>query len=194
MKKKKKDVEEIVDDLGNISKNRKPADFNTKGITSNSTSDEVAKTGAGSMGMFGFNNSNKYTRYWGESDMSKTLGYEDTLGKDEDYDDAKKHFEGDLDLDSSEAEERMSQIGYDKKLPKDKVRLVENPKKFIEEYIDSILKNRSDYNDIVKKSQENESEKEVNPIIVKQINSLKNTLKNNNLSISDIMKHLKDNE
>ena len=76
--------------------------------------------------------------------MSKALGYQDTLGQDEDYEDAKDHFEDDLGLDEPEAEERLAKIGYDKKLPDDKVRLVENPKKFIEEYIDSILSKKTD--------------------------------------------------
>ena len=43
----KKEVEEIVDDKGNFAKGKKPTNFNSKGTTSNSTSDEVALTGAG---------------------------------------------------------------------------------------------------------------------------------------------------
>ena len=85
-------------------------------------------------------------------------------------------------------------MGYDEKLPDDKVRLVENPKKFIEEYIDNILSKRKKDNDIVSKSEEEIEEKELNPIIVKQLKSLKNTLDSHNLSVNDIMKHLKDNE
>jgi hypothetical protein len=36
--------------------------------------------------------------------------------------------------------------------------------------------------------------KEINPIVKKQIKSLKNTMNSHNLSIDDIIKHLKDNE
>src|ERR1035438_3436985 len=78
-----KEVDEIVDDKGNIIKGKKPTDLNTKTVTSNSTSDEVVKTGTGMMGAFGTTGVQNYRRYWGESDMSKALGYEDTLGKDE---------------------------------------------------------------------------------------------------------------
>ena len=37
-------------------------------------------------------------------------------------------------------------------------------------------------------------EKEINPIVLKQLKSLKNTMNSHKLSINDIMKHLKDNE
>jgi hypothetical protein len=132
-------------------------------------------------------------RYWAESDMSKALGFDDTMAKDADYDDAEEHFKGELGLDEPEAEDRLSQMGYDKKLPDDKVRLVENPKKFMEEYIESILGKKSKDNDIVSKGEQSE-EKEINPIVLKQLKSLKNSLNSHNLSVDDILKHLKDNE
>jgi hypothetical protein len=84
-------------------------------------------------------------------------------------------------------------MGYDKKLPADKVRLVENPKKFMEEYIESVLSKRAKDNEIVSKDEQTE-EKEINPIVLKQLKSLKNTMNSHKLSINDIMKHLKDNE
>lgn len=189
---KEKEVDEIVDKEGNYIKGEKGGNLATKGITSNSTSDEVVKTGAGQMGDHGVHGTHTTLRYWAETDMSKALGYEDTLGQDEDYEDAKDHFEDELGLDEPEAEERLEKMGYDKKLPDDKVRLVEDPRKFMEEYLESILNKKSDSRDFVKKG--DIEEKEVNPIILKQINSLKNTLKSNNISIEDVMKYLKDNE
>lgn len=189
---KEKEVDEIVDDEGNYIKGEKAGNLDSKGVTSNLTSDEVVKMGAGQMGTHGVHGTHTSLRYWAEADMSKALGYQDTLGQDEDYEDAKDHFEDDLGLDEPEAEERLAKIGYDKKLPDDKVRLVENPKKFIEEYIDSILSKKTDSRDFVNKT--DLEEKEVNPIILKQLKSLKNTLKSNNISINDVMKHLKDDE
>jgi len=191
---KEKEVDEIVDNVGNFIKGEKYGNLDTKGVTSNSTSDEVVHTGTGQMGDHGLhgNQITNRLRYWGEADMSKSLGYKDTLGQDEDYDDAKDHFEDDLGLDEPEAEERLAKMGYDKKLPNDKVRLVENPRKFIEEYVETILKKKSDMGDIVKKGEM--IEKEINPIVLKQLKSLKNTLKNNDLSIEDIIKHLKNDE
>jgi hypothetical protein len=188
---KEGDVDEIVDKNGNIGRSKKPTDLNTKGVTANKTTDEVVKTARGQSGSYHTSGTQNYTRYWGESDISKALGAKDTIIQDLPYDDAKDHMEDDLGLDDGEAEERLAQMGYDKKLPEDKIRLVENPKKFMEEYIESVLKSKGKDNDIVPKELE---EKEVNPIILKQLKSLKNSLQSHNLSVNDIMKHLKDNE
>ena len=185
------EIEEIVDDKGNIKTSKKPGDFSKKGITQKKTTDQVVKTGGGSMGIHGVHGTHTSLRYWAEADMSKSLGYKDTLGQDLDMDDAEKHFEKELKLSDDEAEERLEKMGYDEKLPEDQVRLVENPKKFIEEFIESILSNRSKENDIVNVNQER---KEINPIIKRQITSLKDTLKNNNLSVDDVLEYLKDNE
>jgi hypothetical protein len=190
---KEEEVDEIVDKQGNISRSKKPSNINTKGITSNSTTDEVIKTGRGAMGSYGTTGVQNYRRYWGESDMSKALGAEDTIMKDADYDDAKKHFENNLGLDEPETEERLAQMGYDKKLPDDKVRLVENPKKFMEEYIESIVKKKTEDSDLVKKEEEIE-EVELNPIIKRQLKSLKNSMKTYGLKPDHIMKGLKDDE
>lgn len=186
---KEKDIDEIVDNLGNIGRKKKPNNFNTKGITSNSITDKVVKVGGGSMGIHGLHGTHTSLRYWAEADMSKALGFDDTMALDAPYDEAEKHFEDDLGLEPEEAKERLDQMGYDKKLKGDKVRLVENPKKFIEEYIDSLLNKKTDLSDIVS----NEI-KDINPIILKQIKSLKNSLENNNLSVDDIIKYLKENE
>ncbi len=192
--KKEEEVDEVVDKNGNISRGKKKTDFNVKGITQNSTTDEIVKMGGGSMGIHGVHGTHTSLKYWAESDMSKSLGAKDTILRDLPYDDAKDHMEDDLGLDEPEAEERLSKMGYDKKLPEDKVRLVENPKKLMEEYLESVLSKKSKDNDIVSQEEEIE-EKEINPIILKQVKSLKNTLKSHNLSVKDIMSHLKkDNE
>jgi hypothetical protein len=187
-----KEVDEIVDKYGNIATGKKPTDFNTKGVTQKKTSDDVAKAAFGSMGRIA-KVGGTTMRYWAESDMSKALGFDDTMAKDADYEDAEDHFKGELGLDEPEAEDRLAQMGYDKKLPADKVRLVENPKKFMEEYIESILSKKAKDNEIVSKDEQTE-EKEINPIVLKQLKSLKNTMNSHKLSINDIMKHLKDNE
>jgi len=70
---------------------------------------------------------------------------------------------------------------------------VENPKKFMEEYIERVLAKKAKDNEIVSKDEQTE-EKEINPIVLKQLKSLKNTMNSHKLSINDIMKHLKDNE
>lgn len=185
----KKEVDEIVDSKGNIQRSKKSPNSASKGVTQNSTSDEVAKTATGQMGSYGGSGAQPYRRYWGESDMSKSLGYEKTLGQDVDIENAEEYFEKELGMDDSEAEDRLNAMGYDSNLPDDKVRLVENPKKFIEEYIESLMSNKSRENDIVSKD-----DKEINPIVKKQIKSLKNTMNSHNLSIDDIIKFIKNDE
>jgi hypothetical protein len=183
------EVDEIVDAKGNIQRSKKSLVAAAKGITQKKTTDQVARTGTGQMGSYGAAGAQPYRRYWGESDMSKALGYEKTLGQDADLEDAEEYFEKELGMDGSEAEDRLSAIGYDPNLPEDKVRLVENPKKFIEEYIESLMSKKSTENDIV-----TNDVKEISSIVKKQIKSLKNTMDSHNLSIEDLIKHLKDNE
>lgn len=193
-KKVTQDVDEIVDENGDIMTGNKPTDAATKGVTSKSTSDQVVGSAMGMMGAFGVggvNNTSRTIRYWGESDMSKTLGFKDTLGVDANYDQAKSHFEDELGLTDDDAEERMEKMGYDEELPDEKVRLVENPRNFIKEYLDNILKKKAKTNDLVKK---NDVKKPINPIITRQINSFKQTLKDNNLTVGDITEYLEDNE
>lgn len=186
-----KEVDEIVDEKGNIKRGEKPTDFEKKGVTQKKTTDDVIKGGAGSMGIHGVHGTHTSLRYWAEADMSKSLGYDETLGDDEEYDDAKKHFEKDLGLSPEETEERLGKMGYDPELPEDKVRLVENPKKYVEEYLESVLNKKSKENDIVDKETE---VKEVSPIIKRQISSLKNSMKSHNLTLNDLMKHFKEDE
>ena len=131
-------------------------------------------------------------KYWAESDMSKVLGADKLLHSDDvDYEDAKDEYE-DLGIeDPIEQDKRAKQLGFDPNLPDGQTRLVENPKKYMEEYIESILSKKKVDNEIVS----NETEmKEISPIIKKQIKSLKNSMDSHNLTINDIMNHLKDNE
>ena len=84
----------------------------------------------------------------------------------------------------------IEKMGYDKNLLDDKMRLVENPKKFMEEFIESILSKRNNY-EFVKKNNDNDIEiNEINPVIKKQINSLKNSIESNGLSVDQVIKML----
>jgi len=191
---------EIVDKNGNIARSKKPTDSNKKGITQKRTTDQVVKTAGGFMGIHGFG-TNVSLRYLAENGeltkeklleiaLNKSLGADDTILKDLPYDEAKDHMEDELGLSDDEAEERLGKMGYDENLPDDKVRLVENPKKFMGDYIEHVLKGKSKDNDLVN----SDVEEEVNPIVKKQIKSLKNSMDSHNLSIDTVMKYLKDNE
>ena len=198
---KEEEVDEIIDKNGNILTSKKPSDLDARGVTSNSTSDEVALTGKGMMGNYGMTKVQNYTKFWGEGKLTKgelieiamkdALGFDATMGNDADYEEAEEYFEKDLGLDSEETKDRMDQMGYDEDLPDDKIRLVEDPKKFMEEYLESIIKQKGKDNDILSKEEEVD-EIEINPIVAKQIKALKNSMKTYGLKPDHILKGLKD--
>ena len=184
------EVDEIVDKKNNIARGKIPVTKGSKG-SSRKTTDDVVKTGAGSMGTHGVHGTHTSLRYWAESDMSKALGYKDTLGQDADMEDAEEYFNDELGMKEKDAEERLSSYGYDENLKGDKVRLIENPKKFISDYVESVLSKRTSNNELVTKDQVEEIEKDLNPIVKKQLKSLKNTMAKNDISLEDIVKLLK---
>jgi len=183
------EVDEIVDINGNISRKKIPLTRDSGGASKEIT-DKVVKTSAGSMGSHGVHGPRTSLRYWAESDMSKSIGFKKTMGKDADKKDAEKYFKKDLGLDDEDTEEKLSIYGYDDNLPDDKVRLVENPKKFIRDYVESFFKKKSNDYELVKKTNDESSEEEINPIIKKQIKVLKNTIEKNNINIKDVIKIL----
>lgn len=189
-----KDVDEIVDSKGNFGVNKIPITKDSKGA-SKKTTDQIVKTSAGSMGTHGVHGTHTSLRYWAESDLSKALGYEKTLGQDVDIENAEDYFKDDLGLDDKETEERLSSYGYDEDLEGDKVRLIENPKKYIQDYVESVLSKKTQNSELVKKDQIEDVDSELSPIIKKQISALKKTLIKNNLSVKDVLKLLnKDDE
>lgn len=197
----KKEVDEIVDAYGNIKRGKKNTDFNIKGITQNKTSDEVVKTGYNRQGGLGLHGTFTSLKYWAEGEeitkeklleiaMKDALGYDETMGDNKDKDDAEKVMTKDLGLSKNDAEDRLEKMGYDEKLPDGQVRLVE--KDSLEEFIESILNKKTNSTELVNKK--DREIKEINNIVKKQIKSLKETMKNNNLSIEDIMEYLKNDE
>lgn len=202
-----KEVDEIVDAEGNIARSEKPSNLATKGVTAKDTTDDYVQSYMNTIGTFGaFGPASKNIgsiKAWAEGyELSKSdlleiamrnaLGYEETLGSDEDFEDAEQHFKDELGLSDDEAEERMEKMGYDEKLANtDKVRLIENPKKFIEEYLESIISKKTKENDVLEKDSE---EEDLNPIIKRQIKVLLQTLKDNGISPNVVLKQMKDNE
>lgn len=184
---KEDEIEEIVDDKGNIKRSDVPLAIKKSTIGSKKRTDKVVKTGAGAMGTHGVHGTHTTLKYWAESDMSGALGYDDTLGDDATYDQAYEHFTKKLGLSDEEAKERLKALGY---IPgeKDLVRLVENPKKYMNDYIESVLVKKTDDTDVLSKD---ENKVELNPLIKKQVDSLKKSIKNNNISIDKIINHLK---
>lgn len=179
LKKKKvveKDLDEVVDEDGAVIASKIPVDVNVKNTTSKSKTDDVVSMSRqpADTGLTG----SPFRRYYGESDMSSQLGYEETLGKDLDYSKAKKYFMDNLKFDEREAEDRLEKLGYvkPKDNPEEKVRLIEEPSKYLEEIVDDILQTRE--------------QKEINPIIKRQLISLRDTLAANDLTINDVIDYL----
>jgi len=201
------ELDEIVDEKGNIARSKKPANFNTKGVTQKKISDKVVKTGGASMGTHGVHGTHTSLRYWAENrqelkklietviyevEMDDALGYKETLGKDMPYKKALNILIKRFNLSSDEAKDRLAQMGYNEKLKGDKINLIENPNKYIEEFIESILSKRNSDYELV--NSPNREIKEINPIVKRQIQSFKETLSDNNLSLEDVMEYLKNNE
>jgi hypothetical protein len=192
------EVDEIVDSKGNIARSKKPTDLATKGISDTKTSDEVAQTAYGQMGIHGIGGTHTSLRYWAEGkqpkgdmvevELDNNLGAEETILKNKTYEEAKRYFIKELGLDEIETEKRLKEMGYDPKLPDDMVNLVENPMKFMEEYIESKLKKKQeDENDVLSK----QKGKELDKIIVRQIEALKHSMDSHNISINDLLDYLK---
>lgn len=184
------EIEEIVDDNGDIKRSNTPIGKNKTTITSKKRTDKVVKTSAGAMGIHGVHGTHTSLRYWAEGqevkeiEMDNALGYEDTLGSDATYDQALKHFTKNLGLPEDEAKERLKAMGY---IPDENelVRLVENPKEYIKDYIESVIVNKAKDNEIMDK------EENINPLILKQIESLKKSASKNKISIEKIINQLK---
>ena len=202
-----KEIDEIVDEKGNIMRKKTPLSLKKSGITQKDITDRVVQSGAASMGTHGVHGTHTSLRYWAENrqelkkliessiseiEMNDALGYEETLGKDATYKEAYNYFRKNLKLSQEETIERLKKLGYDEKLKDNKVRLIENPKKFIEEFIESLMSKRNSDYDLV--NSPNKEIKEINPIIKRQLKSFKDTLENNNLTIEDVLEYLKNNE
>lgn len=198
------DIEEIVDEKGNIATSKFNKDFHTKQTTSKRTSDDNQDTRANQMGNYGTTGVQNYRRYWGEGrvitkgeilevELGDTLGADETILKDKSYKEAYAYFTKELGLPREKALDKMADLGYKEELPAGQVIMVENPKKYIEEYIDELLKKKNNSDELVSKDEEIE-EVEINPIVKRQINSLKNSMKTYGLKPDHIMKGLKDDE
>ena len=187
------EVDEIVDADGNIKTSDRPGNANGY-IRSKKTSDQVAKAAMGQMGSFGVlggaTGANKTLKYWSESDQSQALGNEIKNDSDMDLEDAAEYFEDELEVPKDEAKERAKKLGFDENLPDGKIRLIENPLKYIDEYLAKKGKN----GELVNKSVKTQLKKSVNPIIKKQLGTIRQTLKDNGLTINDITEYLEDNE
>ena len=129
-----------------------------------------------------------------EEDMEDSFGYDDT--KFLDYKDTVKHYEKKLGLDKKDAIRRTRQQGKGKNLAKKAPKKIKKLKNFIDRLIlkeldddineDLLINKKSDNKDISSKKVEE------NPLLKRNIKSLKNMAEKIGLSKEDLVKMLKD--
>jgi hypothetical protein len=140
--------------------------------------------------------------YYGESelkeeDMADAFGFEDTMFMD--YKDTVKHYQKKLGLDKEDAVQRARQqgkkSGLDKKTPKrikkkknfiDRLILKEKGIEESEGLIEDVLFDKEDNKEIkIKKG-------DINPLLLRNIRSLKKMAKDSGITIQELIKILKD--
>lgn len=182
--KKETEIKEFIDIDGVLKTSKRQGDLSTKGITQRGTTDQYVKTMAGGSSLDTFGNIRK-TNYWNENDLTTSLGFNDTIDKDLTYSQAKEVFIKKLGLSEEDAIKRLEQMGYDSKLPDSKLRLVENVKQYISDYVETLLTKKSKDYDIVKKSTPLDTNIKI------KLKVIKNMASEQGYSMRDIIGYLK---
>lgn len=128
-----------------------------------------------------------------EEDMSKAFGYDDT--KDMDAKETLDYFKDELGMDDEKAEERVSDE-FGKSLERDKKSKFKNKKGFIgrpilkeKEIDEDVLLNRDEDGDNTEKTKLKDL---INPLLIRNIRSLKKIAKEHGVSVKELMQMLKD--
>lgn len=133
-----------------------------------------------------------------EEDMGDAFGFEDTIFMD--YEDTVKHYQKKLGLDKEDAIKRAKQqgkkSGLDKKTPKqikkkknfiDRLILKEKGIDESEDLIEDVLFDKETDNKDIKLKKDN-----INPLLLRNIRSLKKMAKENGITIQELIKILKN--
>jgi len=122
-----------------------------------------------------------------ETDLSKAFGYDET--KDMDGPDAYKYFIEKLELEPSDAEERVRQQGKNPFKDKKKITISEIQKQKMIKMVEDILmkKRAADKSDVTSK----EKDVETTAILKKNLKSLKRQAEREGLSLSQLVKLVK---
>lgn len=193
----KKEIEELIDFDGTLTNSKIPI-LNMK-MTPHKTNDQVAVTSMqpGNPVTRGYRvyygeNVEKSDKVVNEVDFSDAFGYEET--KNMDGKTTYKYLVKKMDMDPDEAKKRTKQFGKNpnrskkSKNPKiiDKMTLKETQKKNMERMIEILLNKKNNDSELLEK------EKEINKFLLKNIKSIKNIAKKEGISISQLIKMLKD--
>jgi hypothetical protein len=137
----------------------------------------------------------------GEEDMERAFGFDDTRFMD--YKKTVKHYQKELGLDKDSAEERAIQQGKKPNLHKRTPKKIKKKKNYIDRLIlkekdieesenlgeDIILDKGNDY-----KGELKDSLNDVNPLLIRNIKSLKKMAKDNNITIQELIRLLKNEQ
>jgi hypothetical protein len=126
-----------------------------------------------------------------EEDMGDAFGFEDTMFMD--YNDTVKHYQKELGLDKDASIERATQQGKKPNLHKRTPKNIKKKKNFIDRLIlkeKGIDESESLGEDIV--LDKDGSDKDLNPILIRNINSIKNMAKKQGLSTKQLLALFKD--
>lgn len=130
-----------------------------------------------------------------EEDMSDAFGYEDTKFKD--YDETVKYYQKELGLDKDAAIDRATQQGKKPNLVKRVPKKIKGKKNFIDRLI---LKEKGLDEDIfVKKDGEDDlkpklDKTKINPLLLRNIRQLKKFARENGVSVSELIRLLKNEQ
>lgn len=138
--------------------------------------------------------------YYGESvvkeeDMEDAFGFEDT--KFMDYKDTVKHYEKELGLDKEDAVDRARQQGKGETLKKKAPKKIKNLKNFVDRLVLKELDDEIHEDILVNKNKENDIKskiKDVNPLLLRNIKSLKKMAKDNGITVQELVRLLKDEQ
>jgi len=139
--------------------------------------------------------------YYGESvvkeeDMEDAFGFEDT--KFMDYKDTVKYFEKELDLDKEDAIERARQQGKGPKLAKKAPKRIKDKKNFIDRLVLKELDDDMNEDVIFNKDKKDHDispkEKNHNPLLLKNVKSLKSMAEKMGVSRSELIELLKNEQ
>lgn len=133
-----------------------------------------------------------------EEDMGDAFGFEDTMFMD--YEDTVKHYQKKLGLDKEAAIQRAKQqgkkLGLDRKTPKnikkkknfiDRLILKEKGVDESEDIIEDVLLDKGSYRKDISIKKD-----DINPLLLRNIRSLKRMAKDNGLSLQQLIKMIKD--
>jgi hypothetical protein len=135
-----------------------------------------------------------------EEDMEDAFGYKDTMFMD--FKDTVKHYEKELGLDKDAATERAIQQGKKPNLSKKTPEKIKKNKNFIDRLIlkeKGIDENENLDEDILVDKNDNDKEIklkkiDINPLLLRNIRSLKKMAKDNGLTVQELIKILKDEQ